>query len=323
MAKLNMVQAINQALMQSMEKDRNVIVYGEDVGKDGGVFRVTDGLQAKFGEERVFDSPLAEAGIVGTALGMAAMGLRPVVEMQFDGFFIPAFDQMINHIGRIRNRSRGRFTAPLVVRVPYSGGIKALEHHSDSPETYMIHAPGIKVVVPATPYEAKGLLISALRDPDPVVFFEPKRVYRAIKEEVPEDFYTIPLSKGRVVRDGSDITVVAWGAMLKVVNEAVEKISDISVEIIDPRTLSPLDDDIIINSVKKTGRCVIVHEAPRTCGFGAELAARINEKALLSLEDPVKRVTGWDIIVPLPKMEQYYFPDAIRITKAIMDLVKF
>lgn len=321
---MNMVQAINAALAQEMERDKNVVLLGEDIGKDGGVFRVTEGLWQKFGDSRVIDTPLAESGIVGASIGMAVYGMRSVVEMQFDGFSMPALDQLINHASRIRNRSRGRFTVPMVVRIPYSGGIRALEHHSESPETYFAHTPGLTVLVPSGPYDAKGLLASAIRSEDPVVFLEPKRVYRAIKEEVPEEGYTIPIGEAKIVQSGGDITVVTYGAMLRTVREAVEKIGEkYSVEIVDLRSLSPLDTDTIVGSVKKTGRCVVVHEAQRSLGMAAEVIARINENALLSLEAPVMRVTGHDVVVPLPKLENYYLPDANRIVDAVEKTMGF
>jgi pyruvate dehydrogenase E1 component beta subunit len=321
---MNMVQAINTALMQEMEKDQSVVLLGEDIGVNGGVFRVTEGLWQKFGDKRVIDTPLAESGIIGVSIGMAVYGLKPVPEMQFDGFSILALDQLINHASRIRNRTRGRFHVPLTVRIPYSGGIRALEHHSDSPETYFVHTPGLKVVVPSGPYDAKGLLISAIRDPDPVIYLEPKRVYRAIKEEVPEEEYTIPIGEAKIVQAGGDITVITYGAMLKIVKEAVEKIGEkYSIEILDLRILSPMDTDAIIKSVSKTGRCVIVHEAQKTLGMAAEIIARINEKALLSLEAPIERVTGYDVIYPLPKLENYYLPNAERIMNAIERTMSF
>lgn len=321
MSAINMVEAINLALTQEMKKDKDIIILGEDVGIDGGVFRVTDGLFKKF-PGRVIDTPLAESGIVGAALGMAVGGLKPIAEIQFDGFSYPAFDQIVSHISRIRNRSRGRFTAPLVIRIPYGGGIKALEHHSESPETYFVHTPGIKVVIPSTPYDAKGLLISAIRDPDPVIFFEPKKVYRAIKQEVPKEEYTIPIGKAKIRKEGADVTLITWGSLVKTSLEAVQNL-DISVEVIDLRTLDPIDTHTIINSVKKTGRAVIVHEAQRTSGLGAEISARIMEEALLSLEAPVERVTGYDIIIPLPKLENHYYPNKERIIKAIEKVVGF
>ncbi len=319
---MTMVSALNLALKQEMAKDKSVVMMGEDVGGNGGVFRVTDGLQKAFGAERVIDTPLAELGIVGSAIGMAIAGLKPVVEIQFDGFMYGAFDELISHAARIRARSRGVYTCPLVVRAPYGGGIRALEHHSESMEALYAHTPGLKMVIPSSPYEAKGLLVSAIRDPDPVIFFEPKRVYRAIKEEVPEEAYTIPLGKAQVWQEGSEVTVIAWGAMVKVVREAVEKVN-YSAEILDLLSLSPLDIDAVVNSVKKTGRAVIVHEAPKTLGFGAELSAMINEKALLSLKAPIVRVTGYDVVTPLPKMENYFFPDASRIVKGIEQVMSF
>jgi len=319
---MNMVQAINSALQQEMERDKNILLLGEDVGKNGGVFRVTEGLWQKFGDERVVDTPLAESGIVGTAIGLAVNGFKPVAEIQFDGFSLPALDQLFNQAARIRNRSRGRFTCPIVVRIPYGGGIKALEHHSESPEVHFAHQPGLKVVVPSSPYEAKGLLISALRDPDPVIYLEPKRIYRSIKEEVPDESYTIPF-EAKVVQEGNDLTVISYGAMLKIVREAVEKLGKYSIEIIDLRSISPLDTDKIVDSVKKTGRAVVVHEAPKNFGAGAEIVAQINENCLLSLKAPVERVCGWNVTVPLPKLEKYYFPDADRIIKSIEKVMNF
>jgi len=320
-----MVEAINLALREEMERDDRIIILGEDVGREGGVFRVTDGLQARFGEERVVDTPLAETGIVGTAMGMALYGLRPIAEIQFDGFLYPCLDQITNHIGRIRNRSRGRFTCPLVIRVPYGGGIHAPEHHSESPEAILAHTPGIKVVIPSTPNEAKGLLLSSIRDPNPVIFLEPKRIYRAIREEVPEGEFTIPLGKARMVQTGRDVTVIAWGAMVREVLTASEELKGekIDLEIIDLRTISPMDVDSIIASVKKTGRAVIVHEAPKTCGLGAEIIALINEKAFLSLQAPIERVTGFDVPVPLLKSEHYYLPNPKRIASAIKKVMSF
>ncbi|MBI2547340.1 MAG: alpha-ketoacid dehydrogenase subunit beta [Candidatus Aenigmarchaeota archaeon] len=324
MTRMNLVQAINLALKQEMERDSTVVLMGEDVGKDGGVFRVTEGLWQQFGDSRVIDTPLAEVGIISVAIGMAIAGMKPVTEVQFDGFSLPMLDQLYNHAGRMRKRSQGKYHVPLVLRIPHGGGIRALEHHSESLETFFTHIPGIKVVAPSGPYNAKGLLVSSIRDPDPVVFLEPKRVYRAIKEEVPEEEYEIPLNKAEVVQEGSDITVIAWGAMQKIVREAIEQLNGkYSIEIIDLLTLYPLDRNTVIDSVKKTGRCVVVQEAPRTCGYGAELIATINEKALLSLEAPVQRVTGYDVPMPLPKLENYYIPDATRINKAIETVMSF
>ncbi len=319
---LNMVQAINLALRQEMKKDKRMVILGEDVGKNGGVFRVTDGLQKLFGEERVVDTPLSEIGIVGSAIGMAANGLHPVAEIQFSGFLYSPFDQIISHAARTRTRSRGRFSCPLVIRCPYGGGIRGLELHCESPETILAHTPGIKVVVPSRPYDAKGLLISAIRDPDPVIFLEPMRIYRAIKEEVPEKEYTIPLGKANILKEGTDITVISWGAMMKYTQEALSK-TNYSAEIIDLRTISPLDTETIINSIKKTGRCLIVHEAAKTCGLAAEIIAQINEKALLHLEAPVERVTGPDVPYPLYKLENYYLPDEKRILRGVERAMKF
>jgi len=325
MPKLNMVEAINLALREELERDSRVVILGEDVGKEGGVFRVTDGLQQKFGGDRVVDTPLAELGIVAVAFGMAVYGIRPIAEIQFEGFLYPCLDQINNHIGRIRNRSRGRFTCPLVIRVPYGGGIHAPEHHSDSPEAILAHIPGIKVVIPATPFEAKGLVLSSIRDPDPVIFMEPKRIYRAIREEVPEGDYTIPLGKARLVQEGKDVTVVAWGAMVREALNAAEQLKGekTDLEIIDLRTISPIDVETIITSIRKTGRGVIVHEAPKTCGLGAEIIALINEKAFLSLQAPIERVTGFDIPVPLMKMEHYYLPNPKRIVMAVKKVMSF
>jgi pyruvate dehydrogenase E1 component beta subunit len=302
MTVMNMVQAINNALDIKLAEDKDIVVYGEDVGVEGGVFRVTEGLQKKHGEQRVFDSPLAESGIAGTALGMAINGLRPIVEIQFDGFSYPAFDQIISHISRYRNRTRGKFSAPLVIRMPYGGGINALEHHSESPEALYGHIPGLKVVIPSTPYDAKGLLISAIEDNDPVIFLEPKRIYRAIKQEVPEEKYSIPLGKAKVLSPGTDITVIAYGAMIREVQKAMvtAKAKGISVELIDLRTIWPIDRDTIRQSVQKTGRALIVTEAAQSFGAGAELISIITEEAFLSLEAPPTRLTGFDTVIPLP-----------------------
>jgi len=317
MAKLNMVEAVNQALHQEMERDPTVVVLGEDVGKEGGVFRATDGLLKRFGE-RVFDTPLAESCIVGVSIGMAVNGLRPVAELQFDGFTYLAFQQIINHAARIRNRSRGRFTAPLVIRAPYGGGVRALEHHSESMEALYCHIPGIKVVIPSTPADAKGLLIASIRDPDPVFFFEPKRLYRAFREEVPEEEYEIPLGKAKLVKEGSDLTIISWGSWMRTAIEAAEELEkeNISCELIDLRTLSPLDDEAIAASVRKTGRVLIVEEEPRSFSASAEIIARINEKAFLSLEAPPARVAPYDVPVPYPKLEDYYLPNKLKIKLA-------
>lgn len=325
MAVLNMVQAINQALDQKMKDDDRVVVFGEDTGFEGGVFRVTAGLQKKYGEDRVFDTPIAEAAITGSAIGMAINGLVPVAEIQFDGFMFPGYTEIVTHMARYRNRSRGRHGLPIVVRFPHGGGIRALEHHSESLETLFGHIPGLKVVTPSTPYDAKGLLISAIEDPDPVIYLEPKRIYRSGKQEVPEDMYRIPIGKAKVVKKGTDLTVVAWGAIVREVEKALKLIEDenISVELIDLRTINPIDRDTIIESVKKTGRFLVVQEAVKTYGPGAELISLVNEHAFLYLEAPPARVTGFDITVPLPRGEHYHFVGPDRIADKIKRVVKF
>jgi pyruvate dehydrogenase E1 component beta subunit len=324
MATLNLVQAINLALKQEMQKDDRVIILGEDVGPNGGVFRVTEDLHAEFGDDRVIDTPLAESGIIGTAIGMAMNGLRPVPEIQFDGFLGPAYDQIVNHAARSRSRSRGAVTVPLTIRVPVGGGIHAPELHSDSPEAIYAHSPGIKVVMPTTPYDAKGLLISAIRDPDPVIFFEPKRVYRSFREEVPEDEYTIPIGEAKVVSEGDDLTVITWGASLFQCIEALDNApDDVSIELIDLRTIYPLDMDTIAASVSKTGRCVVVHEAAMTCGLGAEISARVQEQCFLQLEAPVQRVTGFDTLMPYYKLENEYLVNANRVGMAIQETLAY
>ena len=322
MANLNMVQAINLALIQEMEKDGRVMLLGEDVGANGGVFRVTEGLQKRFGAKRVVDTPLAESGIIGTAIGLAMGGLRPVPEIQFDGFLGPAYDQICSHAARMRTRTRGAFPVPLTIRVPVGGGIHAPELHSDSPEAIYAHTPGLKVVMPSSPYDAKGLLIASIRDPDPVIFFEPKRIYRAFREEVPEDEYVLPIGKARTVCEGTELTVVSWGASVIQCMQAIEK-SGKSVELIDLRTIYPFDIEAVEASVRKTGRCVVVHEAPLTCGFGAEISARIMERCFLHLEAPVQRVAGFDTIMPYYKLELDYMPDAARIGRAIDDVMAY
>ncbi len=320
-----MVQALNQALSLEMERDSNVVLMGEDVGIDGGVFRVSDGLLQKYGNSRVIDTPLAESGIIGTAIGMAAYGLRPIAEIQFMGFVYAAFNQILAHAARLRNRTRGHYTVPLVIRMPYGGAVKALEHHSESTEALFCQIPGLKVVVPSTPYDAKGLLTSSIRDDDPVIFLEPKKLYRAGRQDFPDEAYEVPLGQAKIVREGEDLTIIAWGSMIPVAQQAAENMEqeDIYPEIIDLRTLSPMDRDTIIQSVKKTGHALIVHEAPKTCGLGAEIAALINEEALLSLEAPIMRVTGYDITVPMPKSEDFYFPNHKRIRHAINKMMEF
>jgi pyruvate/2-oxoglutarate/acetoin dehydrogenase E1 component len=318
MVVLNMAQAINQALDAALAEDPRVIVLGEDVGRAGGVFRVTDGLQGRHGQERVVDTPVAESGIVGAALGLAIGGMRPVAEIQFMGFSYPAYDQVVSHVSRMRNRSRGRFTAPLVVRIPYGGGIGAAEHHSESTEAIYAHVPGLKVVVPSTPADAKGLLLAAIEDPDPVIFLEPIRLYRAARGEVPEDAYTVPIGKARLAREGSDLTLVAWGAMMRETMEAAERLAGegMEAEVLDLRSLVPIDVGCLVGSVRKTGRAVIVHEAPRTAGLAGELIALIQERGLYSLQAPVARVTGWDTVFPLKRSEHLYLPSVERIVAA-------
>lgn len=320
-----MVQALNQALSLEMERDSNVILMGEDVGIDGGVFRVSEGLLRKYGNSRVIDTPLAESGIIGSAIGMAAYGLRPIAEIQFMGFVYAAFNQILAHAARLRNRTRGHYTVPLVIRMPFGGAVKALEHHSESTEALFCQIPGLKVVVPSTPYDAKGLLASSIRDDDPVIFLEPKKLYRAGRQEFPDNAYEIPLGLAKIVREGEDLTIIAWGSMIPVAQQAAENMEkeDIYPEIIDLRTLSPMDRDTIIQSVKKTGRVLIVHEAPKTCGLGAEITAFINEEALFSLEAPILRVTGYDITIPMPKSEDFYFPNPERVRYAINKIMEF
>jgi len=324
MAKMTMVQAINLALHQEMEKDDRVIVLGEDVGKDGGVFRLTEGLVEKFGEERVMDTPLAESGIVGVSIGMALYGLRPVCEIQFSGFSYQNFHQIENHASRLRRRSQGRLNVPMVLRAPYGGGIRALEHHSESREAFWAHIPGLKMVIPSGPRNARALLVSAMRDPDPVIFYEPKAVYRAFREEVPEEEETLPLGKSQTVQEGKDITLIAYGAMMHPTLEAAQELKDkdqIEAEVIDLLTIMPLDDELFTASVKKTGRALIVHEAPRSFGPGAEIVARIMEKSFYYLEAPIARVTGYDVVIPLFAREGAYLPNVQRIVRAARNVL--
>jgi pyruvate dehydrogenase E1 component beta subunit len=325
MAKMTMVQALNLALKQEMEKDDRVIVLGEDVGRDGGVFRVTEGLVDQFGEQRVLDTPLAEAGIVGMSIGMAAFGLRPVCEIQFSGFSYQAFHQTENHAARLRWRSQGRFSVPMVLRMPYSGGVRALEHHSESREVYYAHTPGLKMVIPSGPRNARALLVSAIRDPDPVVFYESKALYRAFREEVPEEEETFPIGKSQIVQEGSDITLVSYGSMMRPTLEAAEILKEketIEAEVVDLLTLSPLDDSLFTESVRKTGRAVIIHEAPRSYGPGAEIVAKLVDKSFYYLEAPIGRVTGFDVIIPLFSRESHYIPNAQRIVRAARNVLK-
>jgi pyruvate dehydrogenase E1 component beta subunit len=321
---LTLVQAVRDGLETEMEQDDDVVVLGEDVGKNGGVFRATDGLYEEFGDDRVIDTPLAESGIVGTSIGMAAYGLKPVPEIQFMGFIYPAFDQIVSHAARLRTRSRGRFTCPMVVRAPYGGGIRAPEHHSESTEAFFVHQPGLKVVIPSTPYDTKGLLTSAIRDPDPVIFLEPKLIYRAFREDVPADSYEVPIGEAAVRKEGSDISVFTWGAMAQQTLEAAENLEgEIDVEVVDLRTLSPLDEETIIESFEKTGRAAVVHEAPKTGGIGAEIVATLQEESLLYQEAPVERITGFDTPFPLYALEDYYLPEPARIEDGIKDAVDF
>ena len=322
---MNMVNAINDALDIKLSEDRSVVVYGEDVGVEGGVFRVTEGLQLKHGAERVFDSPLAESGIVGTAIGMAIAGMRPVVEMQFCGFIYPAFNQIISHASRMHNRSRGQHKTPMVIRMPYGGGINALEHHSESMEAIFGHIPGLKVIAPSTPHDAKGMLISAIESNDTILYMEPKRIYRAIKQEVAEGKFTIPLGKANVLSQGTDVTVVSFGAMIREVQKAMvmAKEAGISVELIDLRSIYPIDKETIAKSVKKTGRIITVTEGPKSCGLGAEISQIAIEEAFLHLEAPPARVSGYDVIVPLPKGEHHYMQDPLKIFYEIEKIVKY
>jgi len=324
MSELTLAQSLNAALATALESDERVVLLGEDIGRAGGVFRITDGLRDKYGENRVFDTPVAESGIVGAAFGMAIAGMRPVAELQFLGFSYPAYDQIINHVARIRNRSNHRFTAPLVIRVPFGGGIGAAEHHSESTETIYAHIPGLKVVVPSTPSDARGLLLAAIEDPDPVLFLEPIRLYRAVKEDVPELYYTTEIGPLRVEREGDDITLVSWGAMMKETRAAATRLeeSGASVEVLDLRTLSPFDAEGIVRSATKTGRVVVIHEAPRTAGMGAEVAAIVQESALYSLRAPVRRVTGWDTIFPLKRSEGHYLPTVDRIVRVAQETLE-
>ncbi|MEM7246095.1 MAG: alpha-ketoacid dehydrogenase subunit beta [Acidobacteriota bacterium] len=324
MPEMNMIQAISSALRHALAADERVVVFGEDVGKFGGVFRATDGLQAEFGEDRVFDTPLAEGGIIGTAVGMAAYGMRPVPEIQFADFIFPGFDQIVNEAAKLRYRSGGQYTCPLVIRTPYGGGIRGGLYHSQSPEALFIHVQGLKVVVPSNPSDAKGLLTAAIADPDPVLFFEPKRIYRAAKGEVAEESYEVPLGKAAIARAGSDVTILAWGAALHDCMTAADELAaaGTSCELVDLRTLVPLDVDTIVQSVKKTGRCVIVHEAPKTAGFGGELAATVQEHALSWLSAPILRVTGYD--TPFPHaLEMEYLPSPARIRAGVESVMSY
>lgn len=318
MAVMTLLEGVRDGLFTEMRNDDRVLVFGEDVGRNGGVFRTTDGLQTEFGDERCFDTPLSECGIIGTAIGMAMYGLRPIPEIQFQDFIFPAFDQIVSEAAKIRYRSGGEYTCPMVIRTPYGGGIRGGHYHSQSGEAYFCHTPGLKVVVPSTPADAKGLLISSIRDEDPVIFMEPKKIYRTMKGDVPDGEHAVPLGKGRIVREGTDCTVVAWGAMIEVCEKAADEFAKKgkSIEIVDPRTLVPLDEEIIVASVKKTGRFATVYEAPRTGGFGGELCAIVAERAIEYLEGPIARVAGFDTPFPYA-LEGIYMPDVRRVVRGI------
>lgn len=322
---LTLVQAVRDGLATEMQRDEDVIVMGEDVGKNGGVFRATEGLYEEFGEDRVIDTPLAESGIVGTAVGMAAMGMKPIAECQFSGFMYPGFDQIVSHMPRLRTRSRGRYTCPMVLRAPFGGGIRAPEHHSESKEAFYAHEAGLKVAIPSTPYDTKGMLTAAIRDPDPVVFLEPKLIYRAFRGDVPEEPYEIPLGEAAVRREGTDVSVFTYGAMTRPTLDAAEELADdgIDAEVVDLRSVSPLDRESIVESFKKTGRACVVHEAPKTGGLAGEITATLQEEALLYQEAPIQRVTGYDVPYPLYALEDYYMPNEARVAEGIRDAVEF
>ncbi len=325
MAEVDILGAVNLALDRAMADDPSVIVLGEDVGADGGVFRATNGLIKTFGPDRVIDTPLAEAGIAGVAVGAAVEGLKPVAEIQFMGFLYPAIDQLVSHAGRMRNRTRGRLSCPMVLRAPFGGGVHAPEHHSESTEAMLAHIPGVRVVIPSSPRRAYGLLLAAIRDPDPVVFLEPKRLYHAIKEEVADNGETLPLDTPFTLREGTDLTLVTWGAMTREVLAAADELSTagIEAEVIDVATLNPFDDSMIAASVARTGRCVIVHEAARSGGFGAEVAARLADTSLMSLLAPIARVTGYDTVMPLPRLEAHYMPSTARVVAAARQTMEY
>ena len=324
MAKMTMIQALNLALRQEMDKDDSVIVLGEDVGVDGGVFRATDGLIDSFGDQRVLDTPLAESGIVGMSIGMALYGLKPVCEIQFSGFSYLNFHQIESHASRLRWRSQGRFHVPMVLRTPYGGGVRALEHHSESREAFWAHMPGLKMVIPSGPRNARALLVSAIQDPDPVIFYEAKALYRAFREEVPEEEETLPIGQSQIVREGKDVTLISYGAMMRPTLEAAQELEDqsgIQAEVIDLLSISPLDDDRFVESVRKTGRAAVIHEAPTSFGPGAEIVSRIMEKAFYYLEAPISRITGFDIIIPLFRREKSYIPSAQRIVRSVHNML--
>ena len=322
MTEMNLIESIRDTIDKEMANDDRVLVMGEDVGRNGGVFRATDGLREKYGTDRVIDTPLSESGIVGTAIGLAVRGMRPIAELQFMGFSYPAFDQIISHVSRIRNRSRGAYTCPLTIRSPMGGGVGALEHHEESTEAIYAHIPGLKVAIPSTPTDAKGLLTAAIRGSDPVLFLEPKKLYRSFKEDVPDKNFVLPFGKANIVQEGTDVTIISWGAMTEYVKETI-KDTKYSVEFVDLRTLSPFDIETVTTSVKKTGRAIIVHEAAKTGGFGAEISATISEECMLYLRAPIIRVTGYDTVFPLSKMEMMYLPTPNKIVKAIENIMAY
>lgn len=326
MARLTMVQALNLAMAEAMRENPNVLVLGQDVGQDEGVFRVTEGLLKEFGPDRCIDTPLAEAAIIGGGVGLAFTGFIPICELQFDGFSFQAFHQIENHVRRFRNRTRGRYTCPMVIRMPYGGGIRAIEHHSEAPEATYAHLAGLKVVIPSGPRNARALLRAAILDPDPVIFFEPKASYRAFREDVPDEPETMPIGRGVVTRPGTDVTLVSYGATLRTTLEAAEELADehnVDAEVLDLLSVAPLDGALITQSVQKTGRAVVIHEAPRHCGVGAEVVARIVEDSLLYLEAPVKRITGFDTLIPYFSNELTYLPDSARIVQGALETVRF
>ena len=325
MTAITLIEAVNQALAYALANDDNVVLFGEDIGQNGGVFRATDGLQKRFGDHRVLDTPLAENMIAGMAIGMATQGLKPVAEFQFMGFIHPALDQILNHAARMRNRTRGRLSCPLVYRAPYGGGIRAPEHHCESDEAIFAHKPGLRVVIPSTPHRAYGLLLAAIRDPDPVIFLEPKRIYRLVKQEVEDNGVALPLDKAFVVKPGTDITLISWGAMMHESLQAAQQCEQqgISVEVIDLATIKPLDINTILDSVEKTKRAIIVHEAHRTCGIGAEIAAQLQEYAFDILQAPVQRVTGYDTVMPYFRMEQHFLPSVEKVVSKINSIMEF
>jgi pyruvate dehydrogenase E1 component beta subunit len=321
---LTLVEAVGEGLRAAMEAHDDVVVLGEDVGRNGGVFRATEGLWEQFGDERVVDTPLAESGIVGASIGLALSGLRPVAEIQFMGFIYPAFDQIVSHAARMRYRSGSRYSCPLVIRMPYGGGVSAPEHHSESKEAFFAHEPGLKVVAPSTPYDAKGLLLASIRDPDPVIFLEPKRLYRSFREDVPAGDYEVPIGEAAVRRAGEGVSVFTWGASTRPALEAAERLAgEVDVEVVDLRTVSPLDREAIVASFERTGRAVVVHEAPKSGGLGAEISALLDEEALLRQEAPIKRIAGPDTPVPMHAMEDFYLPGADRIEAGIRETVEF